>query len=82
MAAELKERRLELLRGMLTNETFLKSVKENPKRISDALGFCDTGGEITKMVAKLLELFKNNESLLDDILKIVSGVLAAQVNKK
>ncbi|GAB5401541.1 MAG: hypothetical protein Aureis2KO_31260 [Aureisphaera sp.] len=82
MAAELKERRLELFRVMLTNETFLKSVKENPKRISSALGFCDTGDEITLMVAKLFELFKNHESLLDDILKIVSGVLAEQVKKK
>tara|TARA_B100000508_G_C11250272_1_gene175975 strand:- start:73 stop:324 length:252 start_codon:yes stop_codon:yes gene_type:complete len=76
MSVKETERRLDAVRNVLAGKDIVELVTQNPKRVSSLLGFCETGDEITQLIARIFELFKGNEKLLGDVLEVISSVLS------
>ena len=77
-----KDERMTLVRAVLSDSDIISIVSQNPKRISRILGFCETGDEITQLIGRVFQLFKGNEALLEDVLKVISRVLSNYANNQ
>ena len=75
MEAPKNKKRAEVVGRMILDTNFTQTLSDNPGRFSTALGFCETGQEITNLIAIVFKYLKNEPQKIALIMEILNGVL-------